>query len=44
MHLSSVSVIDLLERIGAARPQQFRVRHPSEITSHNLYLTAPKKV
>jgi hypothetical protein len=43
-HLSSVAVINLLERIGAARPQQFCVRDPSEIASHNLYLTAPQKM
>jgi hypothetical protein len=42
-HLSSVSVIDLLERIGAARSQEFRVRHPSELASHKLYLTAQLK-
>src|SRR6516225_11367948 len=43
-HLSCVSVIDLLEPIGSARPQEFRVRHPSEIVSHNLYLTPPQKM
>ena len=43
-HLSSVSVIDLLEPIGSARPQELRVRRPSEIASHNLYLTAPQKM
>src|SRR5262245_40560030 len=43
-HLSSVSVIDLLEPIGSARPQELRVRHPSELASHNLYLTAPQKM
>jgi hypothetical protein len=43
-HLSSVSVIDLLELIGSARPQEFRVRRLSEIASHNLYLTAPQKM
>jgi hypothetical protein len=43
-HLSSMSVIDLLEPIGGARPQEFRVRRPSELASHNLYLTLPQKV
>src|SRR5262249_31062021 len=43
-HLSSVSVIDLLKRIGSARPQEFRVRRPSELASHNLYLTAPQEM
>src|SRR5262245_45026727 len=44
MHLSSVSVIDLLEPIGSARPQQLRVRRRSEIASHNLYLTTPQEM
>jgi hypothetical protein len=35
-HLSSVSVIDLLERIGSARVQEFRIRGPFELASHNL--------
>ena len=43
-HLTSVSVIDLLEPIGSARPQEFRVRRPSQIVSHNLYLTLPQKM
>jgi hypothetical protein len=38
-HPSSMSVIDLLEPIGSARPQELRVRHPSELASHTLYLT-----
>ena len=43
-HLSSVSVIDLLEPIGSARPQEFRVRRASELWSHNQYLTAPQEM
>ena len=43
-HLSSVSVVDLLEGIGSARAQELRVRRRSEIASHNLYLTAPQKM
>src|SRR5215471_16414555 len=43
-NLSGVSVIDLLEPIGSARPQEFRVRRPSQLTSHNLYLTLPTKM
>ena len=38
-HPRSVSVIDHLERIGRDRPEEFRVRRPYEITSHNQYLT-----
>jgi hypothetical protein len=43
-HLSSVSVIDLLERISTAHPQQFRVRHASELATHNPFLTAQLKM
>jgi quercetin dioxygenase-like cupin family protein len=43
-HPSSVSVIDLLEPIGSARPQEFGVRRPFEIASHNLYMTPPQKM
>jgi hypothetical protein len=43
-HLSSVSVIDLLEPIGSARPQELPVRRPSQLASHNLYLTLPQKM
>jgi len=43
-HLSSMSVVDLLESIGSSRPQELRVRRPSELASHNLYLTAPQKM
>jgi hypothetical protein len=35
-HLSSVSVIDLLEPIGRTRPKEFRIRRPFELASHNL--------
>jgi len=43
-HLSSVPVIDLLEPIGSSGPQELRVRHLSEIASHTLYLTPPRKM
>jgi hypothetical protein len=43
-HLSSMSVIDLLEAIGSARPQEFRVRGPFELASHNLYLTLSQRM
>jgi hypothetical protein len=33
-----------LEPIGGTRPQEFRVRHPYELASHNLYLTLPQKM
>jgi hypothetical protein len=39
-----VSVIDRLERIGSARPQEFRVRRSFEFASHNLYLTLPQRM
>ena len=43
-HLSGVSVIDLLEPIGSASPKKLRVRRPSQVASHNLYLTVPEKM
>jgi hypothetical protein len=36
-----VSVIDLLERIGTALPQELPVGQPYEFASHNLYLAPP---
>src|SRR5262249_10264379 len=43
-HLTDVPVIHLRERIGITRSQEFRVRRPSEVASHNLYFAAPRKV
>jgi hypothetical protein len=34
-HLSSVPVIDLLKGISSPRPQELRVRRPSELAPHN---------
>jgi len=42
--VSSMSVIHLLEPIGSARTQEFRVRGPFELASHNLYLTLPQRM
>jgi hypothetical protein len=35
-HLSSVPVIDLLERISSTCPQELRVRRPLTLASHTL--------
>jgi hypothetical protein len=43
-HLTDVPVINLGERIGIARSQEFRVRRRSDVASHNLYFAAPQKV
>jgi hypothetical protein len=43
-HLSGVPVIDLLEPLGSTRPQELRVRRPLALTSHNRYLTLPRKM
>src|SRR5262249_35915231 len=42
-HLTDVPVIHLRECIGITRSQEFRVRRPSEVASHNLYFAAPQK-
>src|SRR5262249_38615515 len=43
-HLTDVPVIHLGKRIGITRSQEFRVRRPSEVASHNLYFAAPQEV
>jgi hypothetical protein len=43
-HLADVPVVHLRERIGIARSEEFGVRRPGEVASHNLYFATPQEV